>query len=129
MRAESTIKPSVQFEVEAFPALEGAECSIILYENIQGPFEKEVQEGASDPYYTCDRYEVKTRFHEALAANVEANIELWIEKAKAEEAAEEAPTEMEALKKEVETLRQENKDLNAAVDDLIVASLGGDANV
>ena len=76
-----------------------------------------------------DRYEVKTRFHEALAANVEANIELWIEKAKAEEAAEEAPTEMEALKKEVETLRQENKDLNAAVDDLIVASLGGDANV
>ena len=36
---------------------------------------------------------------------------------------------MEVLKKEVATLRKENKDLNAVVDELIVASLGGDAIV
>lgn len=131
MKTESTIKPSVQFEIEAFPEREGVECTVVLYDNVQGPFEKpSIQEGAAvEQYYTYDRFETKTKFHSGLKDNVKASVSLWIEKARKEESAQEQPTEMEALKKEVATLRKENKDLNAVVDELIVASLGGDAIV
>lgn len=131
MKTESTIKPSVQFEIEAFPEIEGVECTVVLYDNVQGPFEKpSIQEGAAaEQYYTYDRYETKTTFHSGLKDNVKASVSLWTERAKKEESAQEQPTEMEALKKEVATLRKENKDLNAVVDELIVASLGGDAIV
>lgn len=131
MKTESTIKPSVKFEIEAFPEREGVDCTVVLYDNVQGPFEKDsIQEGtASEPYYTYDRFEVKTKFHSGLKDNVEASVSLWIEKAKKEEAAQKEPTEMEELKKEVATLRKENKDLNTVVDELIVANLGGDALV
>lgn len=131
MKTESTIKPSVQFEIEAFPEREGVECTVVLYDNVQGPFEKpSIQEGtAVEQYYTYDRYETKTTFHNGLKDNVKASVSLWIEQAKKEESAQEQPTEMEVLKKEVATLRKENKDLNAVVDELIVASLGGDAIV
>lgn len=131
MKTESTIKPSVQFEIEAFPEREGVECTVVLYDNVQGPFEKpSIQEGAAaEQYYTYDRYETKTTFHSGLKDNVKASVSLWIEQAKKDESAKEQPTEMEVLKKEVATLRKENKDLNAVVDELIVASLGGDAIV
>lgn len=131
MKTESTIKPSVQFEIEAFPEREGVECTVVLYDNVQGPFEKpSIQEGAAaEQYYTYDRYETKTTFHSGLKDNVKASVSLWIEQAKKDESAQEQPTEMEVLKKEVTTLRKENKDLNAVVDELIVASLGGDAIV
>lgn len=131
MKTESTIKPSVQFEIEAFPEREGVECTVVLYDNVQGPFEKPtIQEGAAaEQYYTYDRYETKTTFHSGLKDNVKASVSLWIEQAKKDESAQEQPTEMEVLKKEVATLRKENKDLNAVVDELIVASLGGDAIV
>ena len=131
MKTESTIKPSVQFEIEAFPEREGVECTVVLYDNVQGPFEKpSIQEGAAaEQYYTYDRYETKTTFHSGLKDNVKASVSLWIEQAKKDESAQEQPTEMEVLKKEVATLRKENKDLNAVVDELIVASLGGEENV
>lgn len=131
MKTESTIKPSVQFEIEAFPEREGVECTVVLYDNVQGPFEKpSIQEGAAaEQYYTYDRYETKTTFHSGLKDNVKASVSLWIEQAKKDESAQEQPTEMEVLKKEVATLRKENKDFNAVVDELIVASLGGDAIV
>lgn len=131
MKTESTIKPSVQFEIEAFPEREGVECTVVLYDNVQGPFEKpSIQEGAAaEQYYTYDRYETKTTFHSGLKDNVKASVSLWIEQAKKDESAQEQPTEMEVLKKEVATLRKENKDLNAVVDELIVASLGGGAIV
>lgn len=131
MKTESTIKPSVQFEIEAFPEREGVECTVVLYDNVQGPFEKpSIQEGAAaEQYYIYDRYETKTTFHSGLKDNVKASVSLWIEQAKKDESAQEQPTEMEVLKKEVATLRKENKDLNAVVDELIVASLGGDAIV
>lgn len=131
MKTESTIKPSVQFEIEAFPEREGVECTVVLYDNVQGPFEKpSIQEGAAaEQYYTYDRYETKTTFHSGLKDNVKASVSLWIEQAKKDESAQEQPTEMEVLKKKVATLRKENKDLNAVVDELIVASLGGDAIV
>nr|DAF46226.1 MAG TPA: hypothetical protein [Caudovirales sp. ctaix4] len=131
MKTESTIKPSVQFEIEAFPEREGVECTVVLYDNVQGPFEKpSIQEGAAaEQYYTYDRYETKTTFHSGLKDNVKASVSLWIEQAKKDESAQEQPTEMEVLKKEVATLRKENNDLNAVVDELIVASLGGDAIV
>lgn len=131
MKTESTIKPSVKFEIEAFPEREGVECTVVLYDNVQGPFEKpSIQEGAAaEQYYTYDRYETKTTFHSGLKDNVKASVSLWIEQAKKDESAQKQPTEMEVLKKEVATLRKENKDLNAVVDELIVASLGGDAIV
>ena len=131
MKTESTIKPSVQFEIEAFPEREGVECTVVLYDNVKGPFEKpSIQEGAAaEQYYTYDRYETKTTFHSGLKDNVKASVSLWIEQAKKDESAQEQPTEMEVLKKEVATLRKENKDLNAVVDELIVASFGGDAIV
>jgi len=122
MKTESTIKPSVQFEIEAFPEREGVECTVVLYDNVQGPFEKpSIQEGAvAEQYYTYDRYETKTTFHSGLKDNVKASVSLWIEQAKKDESAQEQPTEMEVLKKEVATLRKENKDLSAVVDELIV---------
>ena len=131
MKTESTIKPSVQFEIEAFPEREGVECTVVLYDNVQGPFEKpSIQEGAAaEQYYTYDRYETKTTFHSGLKDNVKASVSLWIEQAKKDESAQEQPTEMEVLQKEVAALRKENRDLNAVVDELIVASLGGDAIV
>ena len=131
MKTESTIRPSVPFEIEAFPEREGVECTVVLYDNVQGPLKKDsIQEcDVAEQYYTYDRFEVKTKFYNGLRDNVEANVSLWIEKAKKEESDQKKQTEMEVLKKEVATLRKENKDLNAVVDELIVASLGGDALV
>ena len=52
MRTESNIKPLVQHEIEALPKMVGRTCTVIFYENIEGPIEKE--EG--DQVYTYDRY-------------------------------------------------------------------------
>ena len=38
MKTESNIRPASQFEIEALPPIEGRSCTVILYDNIQGPF-------------------------------------------------------------------------------------------
>ena len=37
MKTESNIRPASQFEIEALPPIEGRSCTVILYDNIQGP--------------------------------------------------------------------------------------------
>jgi len=104
MRTESNIKPLVQHEIEALPKMVGRTCTVIFYENIEGPIEKEG--------------------------------EAWLQKAiKAEQEGEEK-TEMEILQEQVASLQDENaalkasnEELSGIVDDLIVASLGGEENV
>lgn len=130
MKTESKIKPAALVEVEALPALEGAKCTVILYDNIQGPFTKEDgPEKTPETYYTYDRYEMPAIYRAGLKASVEGSLELWIAEAKKAEAAGKQPTKIEALEKEVATLRKENADLNATVDELVIASLGGEAYV
>lgn len=132
MRTESNIKPLVQHEIEALPKMVGRTCTVIFYENIEGPIEKE--EG--DQVYTYDRYTLETQYRENLEESIEKNREAWLQKAiKAEQEGEEK-TEMEILQEQVASLQDENaalkasnEELSSIVDDLIVASLGGEENV
>ena len=132
MRTESNIKPLVQHEIEALPKMVGRTCTVIFYENIEGPIEKE--EG--DQVYTYDRYTLETQYRENLEESIEKNREAWLQKTiKAEQEGEEK-TEMEILQEQVASLQDENAALKASneelseiVDDLIVASLGGEENV
>ena len=132
MRTESNIKPLVQHEIEALPKMVGRTCTVIFYENIEGPIEKE--EG--DQVYTYDRYTLETQYRENLEESIEKNREAWLQKAiKAEQEGEEK-TEMEILQEQVASLQDENaalkannEELSGIVDDLIVASLGGEENV
>lgn len=132
MRTESNIKPLVQHEIEALPKMVGRTCTVIFYENIKGPIEKE--EG--DQVYTYDRYTLETQYRENLEESIEKNREAWLQKAiKAEQEGEEK-TEMEILQEQVASLQDENaalkasnEELSGIVDGLIVASLGGEENV
>ena len=132
MRTESNIKPLVQHEIEALPKMVGRTCTVIFYENIEGPIEKE--EG--DQVYTYDRYTLETQYRENLEESIEKNSEARLQKAiKAEQEGEEK-TEMEILQEQVASLQDENaalkasnEELSGIVDDLIVASLGGEENV
>ena len=132
MRTESNIKPLVQHEIEALPKMVGRTCTVIFYENIEGPIEKE--EG--DQVYTYDRYTLETQYRENLEESIEKNREAWLQKAiKAEQEGAEK-TEMEILQEQVASLQDENaalkasnEELSGIVDDLIVASLGGEENV
>lgn len=132
MRTESNIKPLVQHEIEALPKMVGRTCTVIFYENIEGPIEKE--EG--DQVYTYDRYTLETQYRENLEESIEKNREAWLQKAiKAEQEGEEK-NEMEILQEQVASLQDENaalkasnEELSGIVDDLIVASLGGEENV
>ena len=128
MKTESNIKPSVRLEIEAFPKREGAACTVILYDNIEGPLERQAaSEGESaQEYFRYDRFEIKTRYRENLAESVEASFDSWLQQAKDAEEAGAELTEIEALQKEVKMLKSEKDDLSSVVDDLIIASLGGD---
>ena len=128
MKTESNIKPSVRLEIEAFPKREGAACTVILYDNIEGPLERQAAgEGESaQEYYRYDRFEITTRYRDNLEESVEASFDSWLQKAKDAEAAGEELTELEMLRNEVSTLRTEKDELSSVVDDLIIASLGGD---
>lgn len=93
MKTESNIKPLLQFEVEADPKIPGTACTVILYDNIKGPFTKET--GADEPkeqYYTYDRYEAPATYREGLEADVEEHLESW--KAAAKKREEEAAAEL-----------------------------------
>lgn len=132
MRTESNIKPLVQHEIEALPKVVGRTCTVIFYENIEGPIEKE--EG--DQVYTYDRYALETQYRENLEESIEKNREAWLQKAIKVEQEGEEKTEMEILQEQVASLQDENaalkasnEELSGIVDDLIVASLGGEENV
>lgn len=132
MRTESNIKPLVQHEIEALPKMVGRTCTVIFYENIEGPIEKE--EG--DQVYTYDRYTLETQYRENLEESIEKNREAWLQKAIKAEQEGEKKTEMEILQEQVASLQDENaalkasnEELSGIVDDLIVASLGGEENV
>lgn len=132
MRTESNIKPLVQHEIEALPKMVGRTCTVIFYENIEGPIEKE--EG--DQVYTYDRYTLETQYRENLEESIEKNREAWLQKAIKTEQEGEEKTEMEILQEQVASLQDENaalkasnEELSGIVDDLIVASLGGEENV
>ena len=132
MRTESNIKPLVNGDLNSLPKMVGRTCTVIFYENIEGPIEKE--EG--DQVYTYDRYTLETQYRENLEESIEKNREAWLQKAiKAEQEGEEK-TEMEILQEQVASLQDENaalkasnEELSGIVDDLIVASLGCEENV
>lgn len=132
MRTESNIKPLVQHEIEALPKVVGRTCTVIFYENVEGPIEK----GEGDQVYTYDRYTLETQYRENLEESIDKNREAWLQKAiKAEQEGEEK-TEMEILQEQVASLQDENAALKASneelsdiVDDLIIASLGGEEDV
>lgn len=114
MRTESNIKPLVQHEIEALPKMVGRTCTVIFYENIEGPIEKE--EG--DQVYTYDRYTLETQYRENLEESIEKNREAWLQKAiKAEQEGEEK-TEMEILQEQVASLQDENAALKASNESL-----------
>lgn len=89
MKTESTIKPSVKFEVEAEPKSPGVVCKVILYDDIQGPFERAAVEG-TESYFTYDRYELDATYREDLETSIQGNLQTWIDAAKAKEESEAA---------------------------------------
>lgn len=122
MKTESNIKPSVRFEIESLPKKEGESCTVIFYQNVSDPIEREDR----DTIYSYDRYALETTYRENLEASVEANYDSWLAKAIAAEDSGEDKTEIELLQEQVALLKNSNEELNTVVDDLIIASLGGD---
>ena len=94
MKTESNIRPASQFEIEALPPIEGRSCTVILYDNIQGPFTRQASGEDQGPqeYFTFDRYTVDTIYREGLAAAVAADTETWIQNAKEAEESGEQPS-------------------------------------
>lgn len=125
MKTESNLKPQARFEIEAFPKKEGASCLVILYDNVEGPFEKEFGEETKHTYYTYDRYEVETLYSENLETRVSESFDGWVEKAKQDES-EENLTKMEQLERTVVDQQETITSMNSIIDDLIVLSLGGE---
>lgn len=129
MKTESNIRPSAQLEIEALPKVAGKTCTVIFYQNIEGPVEK--PEG--DAVYAYDRYTLETPYRENLEESIKKNYDAWLQKAIDAENTGEKKTEMEILQEQVASLQNENaalkasnEELNAVVDELIIASLGGD---
>lgn len=129
MKTESNIRPSAQLEIEALPKVEGKTCTVIFYQNIEGPIEK--SEG--DAAYTYDRHTLETQYRENLEEAITNNYAAWLQKAIDAEQAGDKKTDMEILQEQVASLQSENEalkasneELNAVVDELIIASLGGD---
>ena len=107
MKTESNIRPSVEFEVEAIPKAPGRPCTVIFYDNIQGPLTRpaEGENAEGEEYFTFDRYEVQTTYREGLDGIIEENKEAWLEAAKkAEEdaAAEEVRSTRNKLLEEID---------------------------
>lgn len=127
MKTESSIKPASRLEIEAFPAKEGAACTVVLYANITGPLERPAgMDGTeAEVYYQYDRYEVPTAYRENLAASVDASFDAWLQKAIEAEEAGEQPTEIEILQSEIAQLKDDNKAMNETIDELLIATLGG----
>lgn len=132
MRIESNIKPLVPHEIEALPKVAGRTCTVIFYENIEGPIKKDEGEDA----YTYDRYTLETQYRENLEESIGKNRDAWLQKAIEAEQGGKEKTEMEILQEQVASLQDENaalkasnEELSGIVDDLIVASLGGEENV
>lgn len=125
MKTESNLKPQLQFEIEVFPKKEGESCLAILYDNISGPFEKQMGDENTQTYYTYDRYELETPYAENLEERIAATFDSWLEKAKQEEG-EEDLTEMEALQKVVADQQETIASMNSVIDDLVVLNLGGE---
>lgn len=124
MKTESNIRPASQFEIEALPPIEGRSCTVILYDNIQGPFTRQASGEDQEPqeYFTFDRYTVDTIYREGLAAAVAADTETWIQNAKEAEEAGCQPSELEILTKQ----QAQIESINQSVDDITLAILGGE---
>lgn len=126
MRAESNLKPDMLFEIEALPAKEGAACTVIFYDNITGPLQRENQEGEVTEYYKYDRYELETTYRDSLQESIEKNTQAWLEAAKKAEGQNDSLTELERLQSLVASQQETINTMNSAIDDLIVFSLGGE---
>ena len=128
MKPESNIRPASQFEIEALPPIEGRSCTVILYDNVQGPFTRQASGEDQEPqeYFTFDRYTVDTIYREGLAAAVAADTETWIQNAKEAEASGEQPSELEILTKTVTKQQAQIESINQSVDDITLAILGGE---
>lgn len=128
MKTESNIRPASQFEIEALPPIEGRSCTVILYDNIQGPFTRESAGEDQEPqeYFTFDRFTVDTIYREGLAAAVSADTNTWIQKAREAEESGEQPSELEILTKTVEKQQSQIESINQSVDDITLAILGGE---
>ena len=121
MKTESNIRPASQFEIEALPPIEGRSCTVILYDNIQGPFTRQASGEDQEPqeYFTFD-------YREGLAAAVAADTETWIQNAKEAEESGEQPSELEILTKTVTKQQAQIESINQSVDDITLAILGGE---
>lgn len=126
MRAESNLKPDMLFEIEALPAKEGAVCTVIFYDNITGPLQRENQEGKATEYYAYDRYELETTYRDSLQESIKKNTQAWLEAAKKAEGQDDSLTELERLQSIVASQQETIDTMNSMVDDLIVFSLGGE---
>lgn len=128
MKTESNIRPASQFEIEALPPIEGRSCTVILYDNIQGPFSRQASEEDQEPqeYFTFDRFTVETIYRDGLATAVAADTETWIRKAREAEEAGTQPSELEILTKTVTKQQAQIESINQSVDDITLAILGGE---
>ena len=128
MKTESNIRPASQFEIEALPPIEGRSCTVILYDNVQGPFTRQVSGEDQEPqeYFTFDRFTVETIYRDGLATAVAADTETWIRKAREAEEAGTQLSELEILTKTVTKQQAQIESINQSVDDITLAILGGE---
>ena len=126
MKTESNLKPQSQYEVEAIPPIAGRPCTVILYDNIEGPLTRETgTDGESGEYYTFDRYTIDTVYRDGLEADIAKDPDVWIQKAKEAEETGTPATEVEILSSQLKKQSEEIESISQSIDDLAVAVLGG----
>lgn len=117
MYSESNVRPpEAGFEIEV---TEEGKCNVHFYEDI-----KEKEAAGEDTIYGYDLYSLNdTVYHENLQANIEANKEAWINKAKEEKEPE--YTEKQRMEQEITDLYLESIEQGQEITDLELLYLGG----
>ncbi|MGN0706560.1 MAG: hypothetical protein ACI4JC_00990 [Faecalibacterium sp.] len=127
MRAESNIKPSGKFKIEALAPHNGAACTVIFYDNITEQ-ERKDQNGEPELVYSYDTYRLEATFSSNLEHRISTNLAAWMQAAKDAESVIPEPTpeqRIKELQQTVDALEKENASLNSVVEQLVIDSLAG----
>lgn len=113
MQAESNIRPSSSFEIEASARNVGAPCVVIFYENVE-EIPAEGCEGTEERY-RYDTYRLRTAYSESLENRISSNYDAWISLAKQEEQSQSKnltdAEQIAALQNQIATLQSDNDTL------------------
>lgn len=107
MKAESTVKPAVPFELE----IDGEVSTVKFYENIEKITITVEEEEVIK--YEYDEYQIKVPSRENLSSSIEQNYDSWLQLAKEKESEPKPETDQEKILR----LEKENRQLGVELSE------------